>query len=172
MTREKFDLKYYKQGKQKVAVQCDTEEKAKAFIALAKSVGYDWNVTRDGIETTLWDVYGSDTGYIIAINCSLLVGSISEFYLKNNYTIVKFELDEPNGYVIEDTPSPMKEMFNINDIVYSMPHKKYGRIVQINYIVEIDGKEETVIQAVVCKQKPLKEITGKELADMGFVIKK
>ena len=171
MTKQEFDLKY--RG-EKVAVHCDTEEKAEAFLKLAKSFGYTWCNGRDLEETTNWRVYKNLTIYTLdGIRKGFMTfGSINGYVKDNNYKIIPFELDEPNGYAIEDTPSPMKETFNINDMVYSMPHKKYGRIVQINYIVEIDGKEETLIQAVVHKQKPLKEITEKELADMGYVLKK
>lgn len=233
MTKEKFDLKY--RG-EKVAVHCDTLEKAKAFLSLAKSVGYD-GVGKISEDKTYWEIHESNTCYVIYSDLELAMDN--KWFLDKDYTIIPFELDEPNGYAIEDTPSPMKnavkfklfdrvvvkndlivgqkygnhkfskemekylgltfkigfiskkndcynligigynwtdemlepaqdEAFNVGDVVYNKDGNKLT-ITNILYKTNDFGYYEA---SELYRQKPLKEITEKELADMGYVLKK
>ena len=172
MTKQEFDLKYCGE---RVAVHCDTEEKAKAFLSLAKSVGYKWNTGGDLEKTTNWCVNKKLTIY--ALNYIeegfMVFGSISGYVKDNNYKIIPFELNEPYGYAIEDTPSPMKETFKVGDVVYTKHGYKATILERAWLVMYHDGggnyfKKESELT----KQKPLKEITEKELAEIGYVLKK
>ena len=157
MTKQEFDLRY--RG-EKVAVHCDTEEKAKAFLSLAKSVGYKWGDNEDEKFITYWNVYSFRTSYDIENEDNDVMLSSSDWYKHNGYTIVEFELDEP------------KETFNVGDVVYDNNGEK-AVIKRLFYELEYeDGHYFKKAHETLTHQKPLKEITEKELADMGFVIKK
>ena len=87
MTKEQFDSLYY--GK---AVHCDTEEKAKEFLALADSFGYKWFGYVRAIGFTNWQIFKDDTHYLIK---SVWHGTYIEFgrgdyYLKYDIDCVEF----------------------------------------------------------------------------------
>lgn len=86
MTREEFDKLYL--GK---AVHCDTEEKANHFLALADSVGYEWN---SGIslmeEFNCWETYKEETCYEIT-KYGLLLADTKCFKL-DGYQIIEYQL--------------------------------------------------------------------------------
>lgn len=164
MTKEQFDLKY--RG-EKVAVHCDTEEKAKAFLSLAKSFGYKWSDGRDLDTGTFWINYKDDLCFSMDyFLIGFIVGGV-EIHKQEGYKIVEFELDEPNGYAIEDTPSPMKETFNVGDVVYDKDGEKLT-IKRILYMTEDFNYYE---EKELSRTKPLTKITKEQLAEMGYEVK-
>lgn len=165
MTKEKFDLKYHGE---KVAVHCDTEEKAKAFLSLAKSFGYKRRGGNDLEQVSYWGNYKEDTCYILYD--TLVIYSSKSSYESLRYTIVEFELDEPNGYAIEDTPSPFKESFKIGDVVYDNFGVK-AVVKRLFYELEYeDGHCFKKAHETLTHKKPLKKITKEQLADMGYEV--
>ena len=88
MTKKEFNKKCL--GK---AVHCDTEEKAKAFLKLADSVGYKWENGTKLINTITYTVHKEKTAYFVE-NKGLTYGC-TDFSIRNNYEIVEFELEEP-----------------------------------------------------------------------------
>lgn len=102
MTKNEFDLKYC--GKN-VAVHCDTEQKARGFLTLSDSVGYDkWIGDAALAETdTMWRFYENDTCYRIQ-HSKLIVFSNVAFYKSAGFTIVEFDLNDI------PTPPVLKEI--------------------------------------------------------------
>lgn len=160
MKKEQFDSKY--RG-EKVAVHCDTEEKAKAFLSLAKSVGYKWRNGDDLDNHSYLIDYGKDlclTLEKIFNEQGFAIGTLTHFE-EYNYKIVEFELDEP------------KETFNVGDVVYTKTGYKV-KIVDTAWLVEFETQSGTFFRRNrdLTHTKPLKKITEKELADMGYVLVK
>lgn len=89
MTKEQFELKY---RVRKVAVHCDTEEKAKALLKLAKSFGYTWISGKDLEKTSHWEDEKEHTCY--RFYETFVLTSPKGFYQQNGYTIVEFELEK------------------------------------------------------------------------------
>ena len=172
MTKEQFDLKY--RG-EKVAVHCDTEEKAKAFMSLAKSFGYTWCNGESLDNQSYIRNYGDKLCLTIEsiFDKQGIAVAVLNYMKANNYKIVEFELDEPNGFAIEDTPSPMKETFKVGDVVYTTRGFKV-KIVDTAWVVEFENDNGTFLKRnrELTHTKPLKKITEKELADMGYVLVK
>ena len=88
MTKLQFDSLYY--GK---AVHCDTEEKAKEFLILAISVGYEWFGDAEEPDFTKWQIYKDDTHYFVKSflwnEDSIKCGS-SDFFLRYDIDCVEF----------------------------------------------------------------------------------
>ena len=166
MTKQEFDLKY--RG-EKVAVYCDTLEKDEAFRKQAKSFGYKY-LSGNDLET--YNYYENEKGCYYISEFGVRYDSID--FIPEDGRIVEYELDEPNGYVIEGTPSPMKETFKVGDVVYAKKNGVELKVTETDlYRLETkDGTAWFMKKELLTKQKPLKEITEKELADMGYVLKK
>lgn len=155
MTKQEFDLKYRGEN---IAVHCDTEEKAKAFLSLAKSFGYVWGSGDDLKKYHFWYINVEDTCY--SFNENGVMTDNKSYYIRKSYTIVPFELDEP------------KETFNVGDVVYDNNGAK-AVVKRLFYELEYeDGHYFKKAHETLTHQKPLKEINEKELAEMGFVLKK
>ena len=153
MTKREFDLKY---RSEKVAVHCDTEEKAMAFLSLAKSFGYKWVDTEDdSIVNTYWESHKSRTCYDIEEDDDIMF-AYTDYYKDEGYKIIPFELDEP------------KETFNIGDMVTYKLLGVTAKIVDIKPHYLLEGYGYYVDETKIKKVKPLKKITKKELADMGY----
>lgn len=73
MTKKEFDDLYF--GK---VVHCDTEEKAREFLALAHSVGYRWFSDKSLLEKNEWDCYEEETCYHIT-NHGLMYANTNHF---------------------------------------------------------------------------------------------
>lgn len=83
MTKLQFDNLYY--GK---AVHCDTEEKAKEFLALADSVGYTWFKEESATKYTKWQIFKDDTHYFVK---EFWIGiNSSDNFLKYDIDCVEF----------------------------------------------------------------------------------
>lgn len=84
MTKEQFDKLYVRE---KIAVHCDTEEKAINFLKLADKFGYRWT-SGDSLKLkTNYDRYGNETCYDLIL-CQFCR---KEFYKQENYKIIKFQ---------------------------------------------------------------------------------
>lgn len=153
MTKKEFDLKYRGSNK-RVAVHCDTEEKAKAFLSLAKSFGYKFLSVDDSVVGSYWDDFKNKTCYVLKHN-RIMYGRISTF-IETYHSIVEFELDEPNGYAIEDTPSPIKETTKESNMKFKVGQKvrvrsdlvvgaRYGGLIWYAHMEnELSGKIFTI----------------------------
>lgn len=80
----------------------------------------------------------------------------------NNYRI-----EEGGFYWTDEMLEPIEE-FNVGDVVYTQEGEK----MIIKEILYRNADFECYTAKELSKTKPLKEITEKELAEMGFVIKK
>lgn len=158
MIKQEFDLKY--RG-EKVAVHCDTEEKAKAYLALEDSFGTIW-CTGKKLSETKWDCYKKKTCYSLFKDGTIVFGDL-KWYRTEGYKIVEFELEET---------------FNVGDVVYI---SSYGQDSQTYTIVGFEnmaiiknnrGGQKLEALSNLTHIKPLKEITEKELAHMGYVLVK
>lgn len=156
MTKQEFDLKYHDKN---IAVHCDTEEKAKAFLELAKSVGYKWSNGKDLDTNTFWKNYKDDLCFSIDyFGRGFIMGGV-EIHKQEGYTIVEFELDEP------------KETFKVGDVVYAVKTGLEMKVISRPYLLESkDGSRWYMTEELLTHKKPLKEISEKELADMGYVL--
>lgn len=79
-----FDWYSFKAGK--IAVHCDTEEKAKAFLAECDKQGIKWHLGEKLTELTCWDDETKETCYI---NRWGLQYSNKSYYSEHGYTIVE-----------------------------------------------------------------------------------
>lgn len=70
-----------------VAVHCDTEEKAEAFLRECKSHGMRWNDGGNLSDDTWWDSYGPDTCY--DAEGRLIAYAPASFFKKSKYTVVE-----------------------------------------------------------------------------------
>lgn len=154
MTKEQFDLKY--RG-EKVAVHCDTEEKAKAFLKLEDSFGTVWS-NGERLDETLWGSYKKETCYSLFKDGKMVIGQL-DWYKSEGYTIVEFELDEP------------KETFKIGDVVYTKRGYKV-KIVDTAWFVEFENGDGRFFKrhSDLTHKKPLKKITKEQLAEMGYEV--
>lgn len=87
MTKEQFDDLYL--GK---VVHCDTEEKAKALLKLAKSFGYKWESGSDLEKINYWGNHKENTCYRFIE--SFVLYSPKRYYRELGCTIVEFELEK------------------------------------------------------------------------------
>ena len=163
--KEEFYLKYHGE---KVAVHCDTEEKAKAYFALEDSFGTIW-ANGEKLERTRWEFYNKETCYARFKDGTVGIGYL-QWFKDEGYKIVEFELDEPNGYAIEDTPSPMEETFKVGDVVTYTLLGATAKIVDIKPCYLLEGYNYYVTEDKIKKVKPLKKITKEQLADMGYEV--
>lgn len=86
----------------------------------------------------------------------------------------KYQIEEDDSMWnwTDEMLEPVEE-FNVGDVVYTAEGFK-GTIVDTAWVVKFENKEGEFFRTYeeLTHQKPLKEITEKELADMGFVLKK
>lgn len=85
---------------QKVAVHCDTEEKAKQFMSILSENGIS------DVHDTCWSNYGKDTCYNSNIKNTCMNYSPYDYFLKNGYKMVEFE--EVFGMVKSDLRTGMR----------------------------------------------------------------
>lgn len=83
---EDFDWDTYNGAK--MAVLCDTEEKAKAFLKKCHARGMKWSNGKDSLEHTYWNVYRQNTCY----SCydKRLMYSPTNYYKGKGYEIVQY----------------------------------------------------------------------------------
>ena len=121
MTKEQFDSLYY--GK---AVHCDTEEKAREFLALADSVGYRWITKRKLINFSEWEKYKEETCYEPTEYGFMF--SDFDFFKRENYEFIEYQL-EPT-YKKETTETLIDEIkakwSEINILLNRLEKKEKG----------------------------------------------
>ena len=134
MTKEQFDSLYY--GK---AVHCDTEEKAKEFLALAESFGYKWFKEESATKYTKWQIFKDDTHYFVkefwhGIN---IEHGPSDYFLKYDIDCVEF--------IPQSQKLKVGDRVRVKDTTYPTINGKVGVIVEVDtlsplpYSVKIDG---------------------------------
>lgn len=160
MTKEQFYLKY--RG-EKVAVHCDTEEKAKALFKLLIEFGVDkWpSGEKLLLNDTRWEYYKENTVYYIHPNFKPMWGDINGYAKDKNFTIIPFELDEP------------KETFKVGDVVYANDSRRPLTILRKAWVVCYQDKtayEYFLEERYLTHKKPLTKITKEQLAEMGYEV--
>lgn len=88
-----FDWDAFKQGK--IAVHCDTEEKAKAFLKECHDRGLTWRDGESLLSKSIWDVYREETCYT-----SEVTFSPKSHFEEEGYTIIPcpFTPEPPKYY--------------------------------------------------------------------------
>ena len=133
MTKEQFDSLYY--GK---AVHCDTEEKAREFLALADSVGYKWFKEDISTEPTKWEIFKDETHYFVKEFWGEFVieHGPSDYYLKYDIDCVEF--------IPQSQKLKVGDRVRINNPLYIIANGKTGVIERVNslspmsYVVRLD----------------------------------
>ena len=84
-----FDWDEFKSGK--IAVHCDTEEKANAFLKECEGHGLRWG---DGAATreNNWKDYSTETCYCCYKN--ILAYTRKKYFAENDYTIIEYKIKE------------------------------------------------------------------------------
>ena len=79
----KFNINDYKG---KYVMHCKTEKEAIDFCKYLHSIGKRWNNVKSYLNTTEWDIYGTDTVYLF--NSDLV--SYTQYAKRQNYTILEW----------------------------------------------------------------------------------
>lgn len=74
--------------KKRMAIHCDTEEKAKAFIKECHKQGFTW-WGNDTDEDTFWHDYKQDTVYFLNNKC--ITYSNLEYYYKSSFELYEYD---------------------------------------------------------------------------------
>lgn len=117
MTKEQFDSLYY--GK---AVHCDTEEKAKEFLALADSVGYKWFKEESATKYTKWQIFKDDTHYFV-----------KEFWIGINSSdnFLKYDIDCVE-FIQQSKKFKVGDMVRVNNPSFTTLNGEVGVIVEVD----------------------------------------
>lgn len=78
----------------KIAVHCDTEEKAKAFLKECEDAGVRWVSEREATSHTNWDTYKSDSCYDTYFNDNKIGYAGISWYKQRNYEILEYSFDK------------------------------------------------------------------------------
>lgn len=118
---------------QKVAVHCDTEEKAQKFLKFCLNIA-DTTLNVFELIPTVWCWYKKDTCYILKGDIdwyNYKVGG-KEYLQSRGYKIVEFEDFLKNTSQIGDTKTENKSL--IEDVVISEIHKNNCEIEILEYL--------------------------------------
>lgn len=110
----------------KVAVNCDTEEKAREFIKECYKRGLKWSVPTE--KHTMFDWYKKDTCYEYEIDENRLMFADKKFYKSNGYKIIKWE-SENMKFKIGDKVRAIDDR-------YSVTNKKNGFIGEVIELID------------------------------------
>lgn len=102
-----FDWDRFKNGK--IAVHCDTEEKANDFLKECNKQGITWT---DGDKTTkmnCWIWYEKDTSYACSDGKSKLTFEFLEHYKDKGLEIIKWEIDKMKELTFKEVIANIKE---------------------------------------------------------------
>lgn len=78
----------------KIAVHCDTEEKAKAFLKECEKAGVEWCSGYKPTIHTNWQSYGADTCYDFWVNNDKLGFARINWFKSKNYEIIEYTPDK------------------------------------------------------------------------------
>lgn len=117
-----FDWDAFKAGK--IAVHCDTEEKAKDFLKSCHARGMSWCSGGSLLSHTSWEEYQKDTCYINGVEYSP-----ERFYRENGYKIVEFP------FPADSKPAPEKP-------AKAAPKFKVGdKVKVVKNVTSVSGKD-------------------------------
>jgi len=125
---------------EKVAVWCDTEEKAREFIKQAYENGYEWAV---GDKNTRFSCYKTKTCYKLYDNKTIKTSDI-DYFEKENYTIIPFndliiKEDKPiSDYTIKEWQEHCKNTETCDDCIF----KKLCEFTEFDGIENFDFDEK------------------------------
>lgn len=84
-----FDLEKFKTGK--IVVNCDTEKKAKEFLAYLHGEGFEWASGESLLKVSYWEECGSEICYRRGDREMILNCERKAYYEKvNKYEIIKW----------------------------------------------------------------------------------
>ena len=96
-----------------MAVHCDTEEKAKAFIKECYNQGFTWSLRQKDIKETYWDFYKEHTVYYLNDNY-ITYSDVYYFHEENDKNFELYEYDDLFG----DRKSLNEDLRNLVDTLY------------------------------------------------------
>lgn len=143
---KKFMEKFKKGG---IAVNCSTEEKAKAFLKACKEEGLEWYPGMDLERTTFYNKYGTNTCYECQGNGVLYCDF--EYFKNEGFTVVSFD-------VIEKDPTKERIFGHMLEGVYAQAFDEFKNMYEVGE-EEAEVMEQIVgiIQLIVNIEKlPLK----------------
>ena len=79
--------------KSRMAIHCDTQEKAKAFIKECYNQGFTWWGNKNTNEDTFWEYYKEYTVYYLNNNC-ITYSDVYYFHEENNKNFKLYEYDD------------------------------------------------------------------------------
>lgn len=105
------DFDWDKFKKEKIAVHCDTAEKANDFLKQCYNKSMGWSYRGSLLDYNCWDGYKENTCYSYGI----CYGSL-EYYKRNNYKIIEWEEDDKlNNECIQNNNNEIKSKNTISN---------------------------------------------------------
>lgn len=108
-----FNIEEFKN--KKIAIKCDTLEKAKEFLKLCKEKGMTWS-SGGSLENSLWEIYKNKTCYVYDVELNGLMYCHQEFYTTEGYKIVQWEKEPQQKETIGYLLRRIQEEMNIEKI--------------------------------------------------------
>lgn len=148
MTRVQFDNLYL--GK---AVNCETEELAKEFLALADSVGYEWRSGDSLKEYTGWNEYEEQTCYYVAKD-SFEYGP-KNWFIKDRCEIINYQSSKNIPDCKEkDACVPIEKYNELKEIIKDQYEKIDN---QRKHLKELNKQYNNRVNEIQKMKKDLKE---------------
>lgn len=107
MEDNKITLKQFWKSKDKLAIHCDTEEKAKQLLKAFDKMGKKWASGQSYLEVNCWNGYEENTCYSNNNGYAFI-----NWYKENNYKIYDFE----DVIFFEEEKLKMKRKIKLRDM--------------------------------------------------------
>lgn len=120
-----FDWDRFKNGK--IAVHCDTEEKANDFLKECNKQGITWTDGDKTTEINCWFWYEKDTSYACRDGKSKLTFEFLKHYKGKGLEIIKWEIDKMKELTFKEVIANIKEG-EVWESAYSIVSKLENRI--------------------------------------------
>ena len=138
----KITLQEFWASDKKLAIHCDTEDKAKKLLQAFDSFGMRWISGQRYTDTDEFYLYGNNTCYANNRCCCDI-----KYYIANNYTIYEFEdvilPEEPKWTFTEDEKIILR---NVSEEYKWLVRNKDGSI----YVFSINPIKENTLQVWSC----------------------
>ncbi|MBU6137322.1 hypothetical protein [Clostridium tertium] len=102
-----FDWDRFKNGK--IAVHCDTEEKANDFLKECNKQGITWTDGDKTTEINCWFWHEKNTSYACSCGKSKLVFDFLEYHKDKGLEIIKWEIDKMKELTFKEVIANIKE---------------------------------------------------------------
>ena len=102
-----FDWDRFKNGK--IAVHCDTEEKANYFLKECDKQGIIWNDGDKTTEINCWFWHKKNTSYACSCGKSKLVFDFLEYHKDKGLEIIKWEIDRMKELTFKEVIANIKD---------------------------------------------------------------